>query len=108
MYQLCFYVPESHLEQVKDAVFRAGGGKYKAYDQAAWQTSGTGQFCPLDGAQPFIGRTGQVERVEEYKVELIVQPEFITPVVKALLESHPYEEPAYTVIGVIDPKMFTG
>ena len=58
---------------------------------------GLGQFRPLDGSQPFIGEAGQVERVEEWKVELVVADELIVAVVAALKLSHPYETPAYEV-----------
>lgn len=32
MYKICFYVPESHLEKVKEALFAAGAGKIGNYD----------------------------------------------------------------------------
>jgi hypothetical protein len=51
----------------------------------------------LDGSQPFIGEAGQVEQVEEWKVELVVADELIVAVVAALKLSHPYETPAYEV-----------
>ncbi|QEN46183.1 Nif3-like dinuclear metal center hexameric protein [Pseudomonas protegens] len=97
MYKLSFFVPPSHVESVKSAVFAAGGGRIGAYDQCAWQVLGQGQFRPLDGSQPFLGQTGQVERVEEWKVELVVADELIRDVVLALKRSHPYETPAYEV-----------
>ena len=62
---------------VKSAVFAAGGGRIGAYDHCAWQVLGLGQFRPLDGSQPFIGEAGQVEQVEEWKVELVVADELI-------------------------------
>jgi len=58
---------------------------------------GQGQFRPLDGSQPFIGQSGVVESVEEWKVELVVADELIQHVVEALRQSHPYETPAYEV-----------
>ncbi len=97
MYKLSFFVPPSHVELVKSAVFVAGGGRIGAYDQCAWQVLGQGQFRPLDGSQPFLGQTGQVERVEEWKVELVVADELIADAVAALKQSHPYETPAYEV-----------
>jgi hypothetical protein len=97
VYKLSFFVPASHVEQVKSAVFAAGGGRIGAYDHCAWQVLGLGQFRPLDGSQPFIGEAGQVEQVEEWKVELVVSDELIRAVVVALIESHPYETPAYEV-----------
>ena len=95
MYKLAFFVPASHVEVVKAAVFAAGGGRIGDYEHCAWQTLGQGQFRPLDGSQPFLGQTGQVEVVEEWKVELVVADELIVQVVAALKQSHPYETPAY-------------
>ena len=94
---MAFFVPESHVEQVKSALFAAGAGRIGAYDQCSWQVLGHGQFRPLDGSQPFIGRGGVVEQVQEWKVELVVADELIQHVVAALKQSHPYETPAYEV-----------
>lgn len=97
MYKLCFYVPESHLEAVKATVLAAGGGRIGAYDSCCWQSLGQGQYRPLEGSQPFLGQTGRLERVAEWKVEMVVADERIHDAVKALKSSHPYETPAYDV-----------
>jgi hypothetical protein len=97
MYKLAFFVPPSHVEQVKSALFAAGAGRIGAYDCCAWQVLGQGQFRPLDGSTPFIGQTGEIEQVVEWKVELVVANEFIQQTVAALKHSHPYETPAYEV-----------
>jgi len=68
MYQLVFYVPETHVESVKQAVFNAGGGRIGDYDRCCWQTLGQGQFRPLAGSSPFLGKAGSVEKVDEYRV----------------------------------------
>lgn len=97
MFKLCFYVPTEQSELVKQAVFDAGAGRIGDYDSCCWQTLGEGQFRPLEGSSPFIGNRGQVEVVEEYKVELVVDDEHIVDVIAALKNAHPYEEPAYDV-----------
>ena len=102
MLKLAFFVPASHVEAVKGAVLAAGGGRIGAYDSCAWQTLGQGQFRPLSGSQPFLGQTGVVEVVEEWKVELVVADELIKQVVAALKRSHPYETPAYEVYRLLD------
>ncbi len=102
MYKLSFFVPPSHVEQVKRAVFAAGGGRIGAYDHCAWQVLGQGQFRPLDASQPFLGQTGVVEQVTEWKVELVVEDALIEAVVTALKHSHPYETPAYEVWRLAD------
>jgi len=102
MYKLAFFVPPSHVEQVKNALFAAGAGRIGAYDSCSWQVLGQGQFRPLDGSQPFIGHTGQIESVEEWKVELVVADGLIQQAVAALKHSHPYETPAYEVWKLAD------
>lgn len=54
MYVMVFYVPQSHLEEVKEAVFSAGAGIMGGYDRCCFQTLGTGQFRPLAGSSPFL------------------------------------------------------
>lgn len=97
MYKLCFFVPESHLEQVKTAVFATGAGRIGCYEHCSWQTLGTGQFRPLAGSSPFIGQIGDLEQVQEWKVELVVEDSLIHNAVAALKHSHPYETPAFEV-----------
>ncbi|MGD9200080.1 MAG: NGG1p interacting factor NIF3 [Chitinispirillia bacterium] len=98
MYLLIFYVPESHLETVKSALFKKGAGKYNKYDCCSWETAGQGQFRPLEGSQPFIGKKDTIEKVQEYKVELICEHGCIHEVIEELFRVHPYEEPAYSII----------
>ncbi|KAA1171193.1 NGG1p interacting factor NIF3 [Marinobacter salinexigens] len=97
MYKLCYFVPESHLEETKIALFEAGAGRIGDYDRCAWQCLGQGQFRPLDGSDPFLGKVGEIEKVREYKVELVCADERIADAVLALKQAHPYEEPAYEV-----------
>lgn len=97
MYKLVFFVPESHLESVKEAVFAQGAGRIGDYDSCCWQVKGMGQFRPLSGSDPYIGEKGKLESVEEYRVELVCGDDCIQASVAALKESHPYEEPAYDV-----------
>ncbi|HEY8569550.1 YqfO family protein [Microbulbifer sp.] len=95
MFKLCVYIPESHLESVKQALFAAGAGRIGDYDSCCWQVLGSGQFRPLDGSQPFIGQQGQVEQVAEYRVETVCKDELVDEVLTAMRRAHPYEEPAF-------------
>ncbi len=97
LYRINVYVPASHLEQVKQALFAAGAGKIGDYDSCCWQTQGQGQFRPLDGSAPYIGQTGVVETVDEYKVELVCGGQHLLAAITAMIEAHPYEQPAYDV-----------
>ena len=102
MYKIVFYVPESHLQLVKQAIFDSGAGKIGNYDQCCWQVLGQGQFRPLAGAQPFIGevsleQSAPAEEVMEYRVELVCEDDLIQQAITALRQAHPYEEPAFDV-----------
>lgn len=97
MYKLCFYVPDTHLESVKEAIFATGAGQIGNYAKCAWQVLGQGQFKPLEGSNPFIGSANELECVEEWRVELVVADELIHKAVAALKAAHPYEVPAYDV-----------
>lgn len=102
MVKITFYVPESHLEAVKVALFAAGAGRIGAYDCCAWQVKGQGQFRPLAGSHPFIGQQGVLEVVDEYKVELVCDESHLPAAVAALQQAHPYEAPAYDVVPLLD------
>ena len=89
------YVPETHVEELKTALFSAGAGKIGNYDCCCWQTSGTGQFRPQEGSNAFIGELDKVEKVEEIKLELICHENKMPEIISALKKAHPYETPAF-------------
>jgi len=97
MYKICVYIPESHLQKVKEALFGAGAGRIGHYDSCCWQVEGEGQFRPLEGSAPYIGQRGTVEKVKEYKIELVCDDALIKQAVAAMKQAHPYETPAYDV-----------
>ncbi len=94
-YKIELYVPVTHAEKVKQAMFDAGAGCIGNYNSCCWQTLGIGQFKPLTNSSPFIGKEGEIEKVEEYKIDIICSEESIEKVISALHTSHPYETPAY-------------
>lgn len=102
MYKICFYVPESHLDTVKNELFAAGAGQIGQYDCCAWQSKGQGQFRALQGSKPFLGELNRIEKVVEYKVELVCATHSIELAIQALKASHPYETPAYDVIEILE------
>ena len=97
MYQISFYIPEKHLENVKNAMFMAGAGKFNNYENCAWQTIGTGQFKPIKSANPASGSLNKLEIIKEYKVEMLAPKANINKIISAMKKAHPYEEVAYFV-----------
>jgi len=100
MHKIVLFVPEDAKEAVKTALFSAGAGRFRAYDRCCWEIAGSGQFRPLEGANPFIGSVGETEHVAEYRVEMICTDELVPAALTALLAAHPYEEPAYEVFPI--------
>ena len=98
MYKLNFYVPIKEKESIKQALFDIGVGKYENYDMCSFETLGVGQFRPIDGANPTIGEIDMLEKVDEYKVEMICSDELIKKAIEVLKDAHPYEEVAYEVL----------
>lgn len=98
LHKIEFYVPQSHLQAVKSAMFEAGAGGIGDYDCCAWQCLGQGQFRPLAGSSAYVGETNKLETVVEYKVEMICTERALGAAIAALKQAHPYEEVAYFVL----------
>jgi hypothetical protein len=102
MYKLVFYTPEKYKEAIKKALFEKGAGRYMRYDMCAFETKGHGQFRGLNDSDPFIGKKDILERIEEYRVEMICNEKILKQVVQTLIDTHPYEEPAYELYKIIN------
>ena len=95
---LYIYVPQQNREDLEAALFEAGAGHVGNYDHCSFVYPGAGSFRPLNGANPVIGEVGQRERVQEDKVEVLVQQHVRAAVLKAMREVHPYEEVAFGLV----------
>lgn len=95
MYKLVFTVPLSHANAVREAIGKAGAGKYGNYSFASFSSRGIGRFMPEAGAHPHIGEIGKLAEVEEERVECRVAGEVVDDVIAALKSAHPYEVIAY-------------
>jgi dinuclear metal center YbgI/SA1388 family protein len=101
--KLVTFVPDAQAETVRRAVTEAGAGHIGAYDRCTFTSTGEGRFRPLPGAQPVIGRVGEVEVLAESRVEAVFPRRLRRQVVDALLAAHPYEQVAYDVLELATP-----
>jgi dinuclear metal center YbgI/SA1388 family protein len=106
--KLVTYIPESHLEKVRDALFEAGAGVIGNYDQCAFTTPGTGSFRGNDKSNPFIGEKGRLHFENEIRLETVLFSHLKNKVTKALLDTHPYEEVAYDIYALENNNTETG
>ncbi len=91
-------VPSGAADSVRQALFDAGAGALGNYTECCWTTSGTGQFRPVGAADPALGVLGELEHVEESRIEVIAPRRSRDRVLAALRAAHPYEEPAFDVL----------
>jgi dinuclear metal center YbgI/SA1388 family protein len=92
---LAVTVPVPDADRVRDALLDAGAGQVGSYDRVSWTATGTGRFRPRDGARPAIGRVGEVETVQEVRIEVVLEPGRRQRVLAAMRAAHPYEEVAF-------------
>lgn len=101
--KLVTFVPESHLDAVREAVSRAGAGEIGAYTDCSFSTPGVGTFLPGKSTSPYSGEKGKVNEEPERRFETIVQRALLGRVLEAMFSVHPYEEPAYDLIKLENP-----
>lgn len=98
------FVPESHANNVRQALGLVGAGKVGNYDFSTFSTKGTGRFRPLQNAKPTIGKVGKLEAVAEERIETVCYKKHLPKIIKAVKKAHPYEHIAFDVYPLLsDP-----
>lgn len=100
--QIVVGVPTAHLHDILDALASAGAGELGNYTYCSWSCPGIGRFRPNDAAHPAVGERGQINEVEEMRVETICPRDRAKAVVAAIRAAHPYEEPMIYLIPLVN------
>ena len=98
--KLIVYVPHDASEKVSSAIYAAGAGKIGNYEECSFTVEGKGTFKPVAGANPSTGELNVRSELSELRMEFLVSNHVISPVLKAMRSSHPYEEVAYELIAL--------
>jgi dinuclear metal center YbgI/SA1388 family protein len=93
--KLVTFVPESHLEVVRNVLFEAGAGVIGDYNKCSFTVAGRGSYRAGDYANPFAGEIGKTHFENEIRLETVLFSHDKTGIIKALIDAHPYEEVAY-------------
>ncbi len=96
--KLFVFVPQTHKDQVREAIFGAGGGHIGKYSDCSFNTEGTGTYKAGEGAQPFLGQIGQLHQESEVRIEIVFPSWLEGSILKAMMDAHPYEEVAYDLV----------
>lgn len=106
--KLVTFVPLNHTAAVLEALGKAGAGQIGEYKDCSFTMEGTGAFTPGDKASPFVGISGQAEKVQENRVEVLLPRHLESKVLQALKSAHPYEEVAFYLQELINENQEVG
>ena len=95
------FVPETHADIVREAIGNAGGGRIGNYTHCTFSVKGVGRFKPGEGADPAIGAIGELESVQEEKIEFVCERRLAKKVMAEIRRVHPYEEVPFDVYPLI-------
>ncbi|MFC1518062.1 Nif3-like dinuclear metal center hexameric protein, partial [Candidatus Margulisiibacteriota bacterium] len=70
--KLAIFIPKDNVDEVREAISAAGAGHIGKYSHCTFNAEGVGTFKPLTGAEPYVGKKGKLEKVEEIRLETIV------------------------------------
>lgn len=98
--KLFCFAPVDKAEQVRNAIFAAGGGNISNYSECSFNTEGTGTFKGGEGAKPYVGEIGKQHQEKEIRIEVIFPAFLEGRILSAMKAAHPYEEVAYDVVAL--------
>ncbi|MEX0883276.1 MAG: Nif3-like dinuclear metal center hexameric protein [Cyclobacteriaceae bacterium] len=98
--KLITFIPLPDTEMVLKALYEAGAGVIGNYAHCSFKIEGEGTFLPTKGANPYLGKHGEEEKVNENRIEIMFPSYLKNRVIRALKIAHPYEEVAYYLQGL--------
>lgn len=96
------YIPEEDVVKLREALNEVNAGKIGNYDNCIAVTKVKGHFRPLEEASPYSGKVGEVYEGDEAKIEIRCKMEYVEDAIKVIREIHPYEEPVYNIIPILN------
>jgi len=106
--KLVTYVPIDKADQVRNALFHAGGGNIGNYSEVSFNAEGTGTFKGNEFANPYVGEQGKRHNESEVRIETIYPASIESKLLVALFLAHPYEEVAYDLYALTNQDQQTG
>jgi dinuclear metal center YbgI/SA1388 family protein len=106
--KLFTFVPANKAEQVRNAIFDAGGGHIGNYSECSFNSEGIGTFKGEEGTNPYVGERGKQHHENEIKIEVIFPAWLENNILRSMKAAHPYEEAAYDIINVANNHLGIG
>lgn len=106
--KLVTYVPISHVDQVRNALFHAGAGNISNYSECSFNIDGAGTFKGNEDSDPYVGEPGVRHTERETRIETIYPANLESKILMALMLAHPYEEVAYDLYALTNQHQQVG
>ena len=102
-FKLVVFVPANHLEDFRQKILNFGAGRNgNNYSHCSFVVNGQGSFLPQEGSTPFSGDIGELNLVDEYRLETIIPKTLKNRIISFITENHPYEEPVWDIYPLMD------
>ena len=95
--KLVTFSPLEYAEKIRMTLFKAGAGEVGNYGECSFNTMGDGTFKGNESSNPFVGEKGKIHIEKEIRIETIFESHKQNAIIKALVETHPYEEVAFDI-----------
>ncbi len=96
------YIPFSHVDKLREAINNTGALTIGKYDNCMSITEVIGCFRPLKGSNPYSGEENDLSKEKEAKIEFRCHKDLAIEVINVIKAIHPYEEPVYDIIPIIN------
>jgi dinuclear metal center YbgI/SA1388 family protein len=106
--KLITFCPLDKAAVVRESLFAAGAGSIGKYDECSFNSTGTGTFRAGAGSNPYVGEIGKLQEEPETKIEVMYPVDKESKILKAMFQSHPYEEVAYDIFELSNENQMIG
>lgn len=102
--KIVVFVPLTHTKEVREVIGNSEAATIGNYTDCTFSSIGVGRFKPNDKAKPFIGKSGELEEVQEERIEFICDKDKAKKALDEIRKVHPYEEIAFDIFPLINEK----
>jgi hypothetical protein len=100
-YKIVVFTPADKVNDIAFAMSLGGAGKIGEYTNCSFRIRGEGTFKGSKKTNPYLGKKGNLEKVDEIRLEMICDFNHLDNAIERMLKVHPYEEPAYEIYEVL-------
>jgi dinuclear metal center YbgI/SA1388 family protein len=106
--KLVIFIPSGYEEKITQALDDTEAGRIGSYRLCTFKSRGEGTFIPEKGSHPFMGEIDRIQRVSEWRLEVLTRRVHTHDVIEKIRQVHPYEEMAYDVYPIENPSADVG